>query len=214
MKITKYTHACVVLEKEGKKLIIDPGVFGTTPDDINNVTGIVITHNHGDHLDESQLKKIIAANPQAVIITTADTAARLAHPNIVTPKVGDKTTVGPFTLSFTGGMHALIYKNVPACQNFGVDVDNGTVYYPGDSFDLPSNAVHALLTPVSGPWLKMGEVMAFVETVKPKVCIPTHDGMLSDNGVKNVDSVLGGHCEQLHVAYSQLSAGQSLDLGF
>ncbi len=212
MKITKYTHACVVLEKDGKKLVIDPGMFGNNSGDLSNVAGIVITHNHGDHFDESQVQMIVAVNPQVVIITTAETAARLAHHNIITPKAGDKTAIGPFSLSFTGGMHALIYKNIPVCQNLGIDIDNGSVYYPGDSFDLPSAEVRVLLTPVSGPWLKMGESIAFVETVKPKVCVPTHDGMLSGNGLKNVDSVLGGYCEQLNITYSRLSAGQSLEL--
>jgi L-ascorbate metabolism protein UlaG (beta-lactamase superfamily) len=27
MKLTKYTHACIVLEEQGEKLVIDPGGF-------------------------------------------------------------------------------------------------------------------------------------------------------------------------------------------
>ena len=211
MKLTKYAHACVVLEKDGKKLVVDPGAFGSDFGSADNVAGVIITHNHGDHFDETQVQMIVAANPQVVIITTAETAARLAHSNIITPKAGDKTAAGPFALHFTGGRHAFIYKDFPACQNLGVDIDNGSVYYPGDSFDLPAGQVHVLLTPVSGPWLKMGESMAFVEAVKPKVCTPTHDGMLSDNGIKNVDSVLGMVCEQQGVSYHRLSSGQSFE---
>ncbi len=50
MKISKYIHSCLLLEKQGFKLLIDPGKFSfaeglVKPADFKDVDAIIITHN-------------------------------------------------------------------------------------------------------------------------------------------------------------------------
>ena len=51
MKLTKYTHACVRLEKDGKVLVIDPGTFSESGEALNGAHAVLITHEHNDHID-------------------------------------------------------------------------------------------------------------------------------------------------------------------
>lgn len=183
MKLTKYTHACIVLEEQGQRLIIDPGEWAVEVSGLHGVTAIVITHDHFDHFNLKNVQAILQANPSAHIFTTAETAEKLRGQSIkiTTVNDGDSEQIGPFTLQFFGRMHALVTKDKPLTQNVGVLVNNN-LYYPGDSFTLPNTSVKTLATPVSGPWLKTSESINFMLTVKPLVAFPTHDALLSEIG--------------------------------
>ncbi len=65
------------------------------------------------------------------------------------------------------------------CQNVGVLIDNGEVYYPGDSFAEPGMPVKTLALPIAAPWMKTSEAMDFLTHVKPERAFPTHDAILS-----------------------------------
>jgi|DEB19_MinimDraft_2_1074335.scaffolds.fasta_scaffold04627_2 L-ascorbate metabolism protein UlaG (beta-lactamase superfamily) len=185
MKINKYEHACLVIEESGEKLIIDPGLYTQTMVVQHNVSAIVLTHMHDDHCSEEQLDKILALNPSTVIYGTDEVRERLAasRPDFVTIAVhhGDFYQVGPFTLEFFGDLHAQIHPSIPLIQNCGVMVNN-KLYYPGDSFTLPDRPVEMLACPSSAPWLKVSEIMDFVNAVRPSKSMPTHNVHLSELG--------------------------------
>ena len=46
MKLTKFGHACVRLEKNGHILVIDPGVMSQEPGILDGAQAILITHEH------------------------------------------------------------------------------------------------------------------------------------------------------------------------
>jgi L-ascorbate metabolism protein UlaG (beta-lactamase superfamily) len=51
MKLTKFTHACVRLEKDGRVLVLDPGNFSETDQALADADAVLITHEHADHVD-------------------------------------------------------------------------------------------------------------------------------------------------------------------
>src|SRR5262245_8786455 len=153
MKITKYAHACVVIEEGGFKLIIDPGEMAPDYGGQSNVAAVVITHEHFDHFSQSSTKAILAGSPGAKIYSTAEVANKLAASQANIVKAGQSIAAGPFNLEFFGQKHAVIHPDFPVCDNFGVLVNN-RIYYGGDNFPLPGKPVELLLVPVSGPWLK------------------------------------------------------------
>ena len=81
MKIHKYGHACLSIEKDGVRIIVDPGSWNPVPD-ATGVSAILITHEHGDHYDPAQVKAIQAANPDATVITHAAVGEKLAADGI------------------------------------------------------------------------------------------------------------------------------------
>ncbi|MFM1957629.1 MAG: hypothetical protein RLZ41_1028 [Actinomycetota bacterium] len=181
MQITKYEHACLVIENQGQRIVIDPGFYTRPMTELNDVVAIVITHMHDDHCNEEQIDRILKNSPAAKIYGTDEVRKRLEGYETIAVHHGDFYTDGAFTLEFFGDMHAEIHRSIPLIQNCGVLV-NGELYYPGDSFTRPDQPVEILACPTSAPWLKISDVMDFVASVKPSKCFPTHNVHLSDVG--------------------------------
>lgn len=203
MKVTKLEHATLVLEKDGKTLILDPGFYTRPMDGFRNVVAIVITHNHDDHVHEDQIDRILKDNPDAVILGTQEVVARLAPRQATAVHHGDFHQLGPFTTEFFGSMHIEIHRSIPLIQNCGVMI-NDTLFYPGDNYVTPDRKVEYLACPASAPWLKIGDVMDYIAEIKPAHCFPTHNIHLSDWGnqlnngrIKQVAQENGGVFEYL-----------------
>src|SRR5690349_10814355 len=112
MRLTKYEHACVILEEQGQKLIVDPGMFANLPDDLANTAALIITHEHADHFSADNVEKINAQNPELKIFATREVADKLA--GSITPEDNMSYAAGPFHLQFHTGPHAIIYSDFPA----------------------------------------------------------------------------------------------------
>ncbi|HUP26188.1 MAG TPA: MBL fold metallo-hydrolase [Candidatus Limnocylindrales bacterium] len=213
MNITKYEHACLVIEEQGQKLIVDPGVFSESCTDFTNVVAVIVTHIHPDHYDPEKLAEIIKQNSGAMIFTVQEVANDLAAHGLPATEVigGSNKACGPYKLDFYGGQHALIHKSLPINQNIAVMV-NDTLYYPGDSFTIPHKPVALLALPSSGPWMKISEAVDFVAAVKPKRIFPTHNAILSDIGAGIHNRVLQGAAQNIAAEYIVLSPGETLTL--
>ncbi len=205
MKLTKYAHACFTLEKDGKVLVVDPGGFSDDFIIPDNVVAIVITHQHPDHFDQSRITGIINRNSQATMLGPADVIDQLEAENKQAVQPGKTITVGPFSLQFFGGIHALIHESLPRIQNIGVLI-NELVYYPGDSFEIPNKPIDVLAIPATAPWMKIGEAMDFLAAVKPRLAFPTHDAIASDQGKALVDRMLGGVAAKNNINYIRLTS--------
>lgn len=204
MKLTKYEHACFTVEDDGKVLVVDPG--GLSADFIppENIVAIVVTHEHFDHFDTEQLAGIIDKNPDAVIIGPEAVTSQIETFQTRPVNAGDKVEIGSFRLAFHGGKHALIHQSKPIVANLGVMI-NDLLYYPGDSFTLPGVPVDTLALPAGGPWMKEGEAMDFLATIKPRLAFPTHDALLSDAGKSVSDDWLSGYAAENGIEYRRLA---------
>ena len=190
MKLTKYQHACFTLEKDSKLLVVDPGELSRDYRPSTGVVVVVITHEHFDHLSLPILSAIIALNPDVKIFTPRSVASKIDLQancvEIVSP--GDDMSIGGFKLVFGGGLHASIHTEFHApFENITLLVDD-RIYYPGDSLVQPDESLDVLLLPISAPWMKISESMDFLTRIKPRVAIPTHDGILSTDGIAVYDN--------------------------
>jgi L-ascorbate metabolism protein UlaG (beta-lactamase superfamily) len=205
MQLTKYEHACFTLEKDDQILVIDPGDFSSDFLAPENVVGVVITHEHADHLDREKLAAIIDKNPEAVIVGPEAVVSHIEVFETKSVAAGDSVEVGPFRLEFFGGEHAIIHPSIPAVANLGVLV-NDLVYYPGDSFTVPNKSVDTLALPTAAPWLKISEVMDFLTAVHPRLAFPTHDALLSDIGKEITDARLEDSANKADILYQRISS--------
>ena len=211
MKITKHGHACLEVELGSQTLIIDPGSYTEELTGLSNVVAVVITHKHDDHCDEAKIAKIKKDNPAVQIFGTSEVAARLEGLKVKTVYHGDYYEVGSFKLEFFGDMHQIIHKSIPLIQNTAVLV-NGDLYYAGDSYTPPDQKIEVLACPTSAPWLKIGDVMDYIQEVKPATCFPTHNALLSQLGHDLNNSRVKQVTEQNGGEFRYLEVGQSLEV--
>lgn len=210
MKITKYQHACFVVEQKGEAVVVDPGIFSHDFIMPSKVVAIVITHEHPDHFSESLIISILKKHPHATLIAHESIAGRFTNYQTTAAKPGESFSVGSFTFTFFGGTHALIAPPFPVPANIAVLINNA-LYYPGDSFVAPGVPVQVLALPVSAPWLKISETMTFLSQVHPTLAFPTHDAILSPEGKEIVDRMVGTAASGQNTQYKRLD-GLSIEL--
>ena len=193
MKLTKMSHACIRLEKNGQTLVLDPGGF-SEEDAAAGADAILVTHEHADHFDEGRLRAALDANPAVELWTLAAVARQIsaAFPGRVhTVGHGDTFTAAGFDVQVHGELHAVIHPDIPRITNVGYLVD-GAVFHPGDAFTVPDHPVDTLLLPVMAPWSKLSEVVEYVREVKPQRAYDIHDALLTDLARPIYDRLVGG----------------------
>ncbi|MGW3658045.1 MBL fold metallo-hydrolase [Streptomyces sp. NPDC005151] len=192
LTLTKKTHSCIRLEKDGQTLVIDPG--GLSEEDAAvGADAMLVTHEHFDHFDEGRLRAGMEANPAAEIWTLRSVADQLsaAFPGRVhTVGHGDTFSAAGFDVQVHGELHAVIHPDIPRITNIGFLVD-GSLFHPGDALTVPDQPVDTLLLPVMAPWNKISEVIDYVREVKPRRAIDIHDALLADLARPVYDNQIG-----------------------
>jgi L-ascorbate metabolism protein UlaG (beta-lactamase superfamily) len=214
MRVTKLEHAALVVEHSGNRLFIDPGKFTTPITEASGALAVVVTHQHDDHWTPEQLGRIRDRNPDVRVFGPAGMAEAAAATGVEVERVvpGDEVEVGPFRVRFFGGRHAVIHSSIPVIDNVGVLV-NDSLYYAGDSFELPRDVqVQALAAPAGAPWMKIAESMDYVMAVAPRRAFPTHEMVLSRAGKDLSNARLKWATEQGGGEYLALEPGDSFDL--
>lgn len=51
MQVTHFGHACVLVDLGTARILIDPGEWSEGFSGLRDLSGILITHKHSDHLD-------------------------------------------------------------------------------------------------------------------------------------------------------------------
>jgi L-ascorbate metabolism protein UlaG (beta-lactamase superfamily) len=211
MKLTKHEHACVALEKDGAKIVIDPGSFSPGAADIvADADAILITHEHMDHVNEAAINAALAARPELRVYAPAALAGTFSarQDQFTAVAAGDELTLGSFAITVHGGEHAVIHRDIPTVANVGYLID-GSLYHPGDAYFVPEGPAPVLLVPTSGPWMKIGEAADFVRAVRPQQIIQIHELLLSDIGLFLADNLLGEN-GLTGLPLTKVGAGESL----
>jgi len=210
MRLTKFQHACFVVEKDGNSVVVDPG--NLTHDFImpKHVAAVFITHAHPDHLDNQLVITILRANPKAILLANETILADYKNENTQVVSVGETVDAGGMRLKFVGGTHEPIDIAIPTPPNMGVIIED-YLYYPGDSYFAPEQTITELLLPVSAPWLTIGKAMDLVRTLKPTNVFPTHDAMLSAEGQAFIDNLATKITASLNTSYQRIN-GKTVQL--
>lgn len=211
MNVTKFEHACLILNNGTSRIIIDPGSFTKLPEDLTNVSCIIVTEEHMDHYNLKNLQKVLSRSPKAKIVSTETVTRLLKDAGVSSEAVTGKEEleVGGFKLILKEGDHAPIYGASP-CRVLTVQVDD-FLYYPSDSF-IPTDAtVQVLALPTSGPWHKIAESVDFANAVDSRQLLVTHNNLYNDIGNTVTNNFTSNNIANKEREYIFLEVGESRD---
>jgi L-ascorbate metabolism protein UlaG (beta-lactamase superfamily) len=213
MQLTKFTHACVRLDDGNRSLVLDPGVFSELESALDGAGGVLITHEHADHIDADRLRAAVRKDPRLRVWAPAGVAATLGDlgEQVVAVGPGESFDAAGFAVRTFGGQHALIHPTIPVVANVAYLVDD-SVYHPGDSLVVPPVPVRTLLAPIHAPWSKTAEVIDFVVSVRARHVHQIHDGLLNEIGMGFVEGHLTRIGAEHGSEFRHLTASESVDV--
>jgi len=190
VKATFHGHACFVVERDEKRVIIDPFLTGNPaadigPDQLPPLDAILLSHGHGDHLGDAVA---LSKRHTAVVVATYELAKFCADRGATTHGM------------HIGGAHQFPFgrvKLVPAFHGGQVEGDKTgsyttnpcglvvtlggkTVYHTGDTaltleMQLLAGKIDLMLVPIGDNYtMGVEDAARAVEFVKPKSVIPMH----------------------------------------
>jgi L-ascorbate metabolism protein UlaG (beta-lactamase superfamily) len=173
--ITKLVHACLLVDTNGRRVLVDPGGFSWQDErlDVSMVDGvdrILITHEHADHINVDFLRAALERSNDAEVETTPALQAILAKQGIEAVTEGTQQFAAP---------HERL-PIAPGPQNVGFHIE-GVLSHPGDSHSFVET-MPILAMPFVAPWGSLTVGADRARLVKPKYVIPIHDWFLSEPG--------------------------------
>ncbi len=216
MKIMKFLHSCILIEENGKRLLIDPGNLcfvekRLKPEDIGGVDAILITHKHADHYFPEALKKLNSIKPIKVY-TNSEIGELLKKEDLQYEalKGGDKKDIAGFDVEVFDPKHGQIPYPPPMNLAFLI---NKRFLHAGDSFEeKPFGNVDILCLPVFVPWARLVDMLEFAKKVKPKKVIPTHDAPLKDFQLEATYRIFKEKLAELGIEFVPIGLNQKVDL--
>ena len=205
MRITHLGHACLLVEMADTRLLVDPGAFTDDLSDVRDLSAVLVTHQHADHLDPERLPALVAANPDAVVLCDPEQRrrARRARGRRARPR-----RLGHHGRRRHGdtvrAQHALIHDDIPRITNVGVRLDaegEPSFFHPGDALDAEPGDVDVLAFPLQAPWQRSRDMTAFLRRLAAPHAVPVHDGLLQARGrglYLNQAGQLGSQSTRIH----------------
>lgn len=209
MKISKHIHSCMVVEDQGKTILVDPGNYSYDEKalDVNKLEqldAIVITHEHPDHMYIPWIKEILQKFPNTPTYTTASAKLILEQEGIP-----DVNTQGNEFISLEPVPHEKIWMG-PACQNVLATLF-GKFATPGDSHTFTTSA-EVLALPVQAPWGSTTRAVELALELKPKVIIPIHDWHWRDEARKAFYQRLKEYFAQYTIDFKAVETGDVVEV--
>jgi L-ascorbate metabolism protein UlaG (beta-lactamase superfamily) len=185
MRLTHLGHACLLVETADQRILLDPGGFTPGFEEVRDLTAVVVTHQHPDHLDRERLPVLMAGNPRARVLADPGSAEVLAGLGIEAEVHRGASTLGAVTVSPVGEVHALIHDDIARIPNVGVVLraeGEPSLFHPGDSLEGEPGEVDVVAFPLNAPWQRSREMTGFLRRLNPAVAVPIHDGLLNGSG--------------------------------
>lgn len=186
MQVSHLGHATLLVETESARVLVDPGSLSGTWLELTDLTMIVVTHQHADHIDLDRLPTLLTTNPGVRIVTESATAALLAEHDVAATVLTSDTHVRAGDLTVTGHQtdHAQIHHDIPLIPNLGVVVEQDAgarILHPGDALAV-TPIVDVVAVPIAAPWASLAMVADWAVEVGAPHMVPIHDALLSSTG--------------------------------
>lgn len=208
LKVTPVGHGSVILEFGGKIVHVDPlGKMGDY-DKLPKADLVLITHEHGDHLDADALSKV---RTDKTIVISSEAASQGAKANTVM-KNGDERTELGFKIEAVPAYNLVHKRDTgepfhPKGRGNGYVITFGDlrVYVAGDTEDIPEmknlKNIDVAFFPVNLPFTMTGEMAAnAAKTIMPKHLFPYHYAMGKSQLPEFLELMKGVQGVEIHAA--------------
>ncbi len=198
LKITRIAHSSVLIDFDGHRVLTDPWFsekmgyyhgepYGITLEDLPQLAGVVVSHEHYDHYDMQAFQVYPDKQvPMAVIRGTAQPAREVGFTNVIEMEAWETTSFGPITITAIPGKHG-VPEITYMLQAYGF-----TVYFGGDTLLIPELSeipqhfpkVDAALLAINGLQIRPQgnqqvvmnpqDAAELCHIIHPRYAVPTH----------------------------------------
>lgn len=203
MKATYLGHSAVLIESQEYKILIDPFLnhnpqYISDPNHTKNITHILVTHAHGDHIGDSVQ---IAKDTGALIVCNAEISTILKSIdnslNIHSMHIGGRAPFDFGSVKMTPALHGsgyvyndMIYDGGTPC-GFLIKILDKTIYHAGDTgltYDmklLENSLIDLAFLPIGGNYtMDIDDAVIATDFIKADKVVPIHfntfDGIKAD----------------------------------
>ena len=212
MKITKFTHSCLLAETPETSVLFDPGDWSWQSGsfDINKIARIdyiVVTHEHADHFYPEFVQTVLKKFPAAQIVAND----RVTH---VMQEAGIKATFTGIETDqikpFESPHEELPIPGLPPPEATGFHFAD-TLTHPGDCYSF-AESKDILALPVIAPWGATGDAIKVALNLKPKHIIPIHDWHHSPEGRKWLYGLLDSVFSKESITFHAVQDGVPIEI--
>lgn len=203
MRLTKFPQSCLVLEKDGARIAIDPG--SVTMDrhslaDLGELDAVLYTHRHHDHFDERAVDTLLQRG--VALYGNSDVCGLVDDMTVMCD--GQAQDVAGFQIEPRDLPHVPMVNGAAGPPNTGFLVDN-ELFHPGDGIELAQLQTRILALPIAGPSISFRNAYVFAEQVGAAVVVPIHhDVFIAD------PAMFAKYCDVAEVLV--LGPGESTEL--
>ena len=176
MKVKKFPQSHLVLTKNGKTLIIDPGYItfekGFKVKDFQGADAYLISHQHDDHLGPETIKEVVLDKP---IFGNLDVVEKLKLAGVKQAKEIknlEEIEIEGFKIKAIDLPH-FKKEGFEMPPNTGFLID-GVFFHPGDGDKAPEVQSKNAAVPIGGWTINLQTALEFTKGIGAKVVIPIH----------------------------------------
>jgi len=173
VKVTKYPQSCLLLEKEGRRIVIDPGNFFAAKynvDELGAIEVVLYTHQHADHYDGSLIEAFRSS--QVALYGNSDVAALIGE-GARQVQDGEQFSAAGFSIVPRDLPHCVMPDGSAGPPNTGYVID-GNFFHPGDGIEISGLRVEHAAVPIAGPSVSLYHAVQFATSLGAKKVIPIH----------------------------------------
>ena len=211
MKITKFVHACLLVETPDRVAIFDPGEFSWSSGlfDVNTLErldDIVITHEHFDHFDVGFVKALVEKFPKVTITAVPLVCDKLSEIGIANAQ----STASEGVEIEQVAHESMAPLAPPPNPNFVVHYLR-RLTHPGDSHHF-TGTKEILALPINAPWGTWRRAAELGLELKPKTIIPIHDWHLNSEARAGAYDRFEAFFKEHDITFIKVVDGQPIEL--
>ena len=204
-EIRRLSDSCLLVTSDEDATMFDPGFHTYLDwtgdlDSVGDVTRVLVTHEHGDHVHPDFVKWLIDRRSDLVVYSNQAVVDLLVRHEIeVSTDVPDGV-----------GVEDVLHEKLPngaRPPNRAWTID-GLITHPGDSHE-PTVTAPLLALPMIAPWGSLTGAVDFARRIRPDRVVMIHDFFMSEAGRTRIRSMAKGVLADAGIEVLDLDWGDS-----